>query len=41
MLGRFLAELCDFDNVVTYDMGGTSLDIAVLQDRTIATTTRW
>jgi N-methylhydantoinase A len=38
LLGRFLAEACDFDNVVTYDMGGTSLDIAVLQDRTIATT---
>jgi N-methylhydantoinase A len=39
LLGRFLAELCDFDNVVTYDMGGTSLDIGVLQNRTIATTT--
>ncbi len=39
LCGRFLAELCDFDNVVTYDMGGTSLDIAVLQNRTIATTT--
>lgn len=39
LCGRFLAELCDFDNVVTYDMGGTSLDIAVLQGRTIATTT--
>ena len=38
LLGRFLAEACDFDNIVTYDMGGTSLDIAVLQDRTIATT---
>ncbi len=38
LLGRFLAELCGFDNVVTYDMGGTSLDIGVLQGRTIATT---
>jgi N-methylhydantoinase A len=38
LCGRFLAELCDFDNVVTYDMGGTSLDIGVLQNRTIATT---
>ena len=38
LCGRFLAELCDFDNVVTYDMGGTSLDIAVLQNRTISTT---
>jgi len=38
LLGRFLAELCDFDNVVTYDMGGTSLDIGVLAGRTIATT---
>jgi N-methylhydantoinase A len=39
LLGRFLAETCGFDNVVTYDMGGTSLDIGVLQNRTIATTT--
>jgi N-methylhydantoinase A len=38
LLGRFLAETCDFDNVVTYDMGGTSLDIGVLWNRTIATT---
>ena len=38
LCGRFLAELCGFDNVVTYDMGGTSLDIGVLQNRTIATT---
>ena len=38
LLGRFLAETCGFDNVVTYDMGGTSLDIGVLQNRTIATT---
>jgi len=38
LCGRFLAELCDFDNVVTYDMGGTSLDIGVLQNRTITTT---
>jgi N-methylhydantoinase A len=38
LLGRFLAEACNFDNVVTYDMGGTSLDIGVLQNRTIATT---
>ncbi|MCX8023538.1 MAG: hydantoinase/oxoprolinase family protein [Syntrophorhabdaceae bacterium] len=38
LLGKFLAELCDFDHVVTYDMGGTSLDIGVLQNRTIATT---
>ena len=39
LMGRFLAEVCDFDNVVTYDMGGTSVDIGVLKDRTISTTT--
>jgi N-methylhydantoinase A len=38
LFGKFLAELCSFDNVVTFDMGGTSLDIAVLQNRTISTT---
>ena len=39
LMGRFLAEQCDFDNVLTFDMGGTSVDIGVLKDRTIATTT--
>jgi N-methylhydantoinase A len=39
LMGRFLAEQCGFDNVLTFDMGGTSTDIGVLKDRTIATTT--
>ena len=39
LMGRFLAEQCGFENVITYDMGGTSLDIGVLKDRVIATTT--
>ena len=39
LMGRFLAEQCGFKNVITYDMGGTSLDIGVLKDRVIATTT--
>jgi N-methylhydantoinase A len=39
LMGRFLAEQCGFKNVITYDMGGTSLDIGVLKDRVISTTT--
>lgn len=39
LMGRFLAEQCAFDNALTFDMGGTSVDIGVLKDRTIATTT--
>ncbi|OGC92678.1 MAG: hypothetical protein A2W25_16275 [candidate division Zixibacteria bacterium RBG_16_53_22] len=39
LMGRFLAEQCGFNNVLTFDMGGTSVDIGVLKDRTIATTT--
>ncbi len=39
LMGRFLAELCGFINIITYDMGGTSLDIGVLKDRIITTTT--
>jgi len=39
LMGRFLAELCGFENIITYDMGGTSLDIGVLKDRVITTTT--
>ncbi|OGP67468.1 MAG: hypothetical protein A2169_12245 [Deltaproteobacteria bacterium RBG_13_47_9] len=39
LMGRFLAQLCGFENVITYDMGGTSLDIGVLQGQVIATTT--
>jgi N-methylhydantoinase A len=33
-----LAEQCDFDNVLTFDMGGTSVDIGVLHGQVIATT---
>lgn len=39
LMGRFLAEIGGFKNIVTFDMGGTSLDIGVLKDRTITTTT--
>jgi len=39
LMGRFLAEICGFKNIITYDMGGTSLDIGVLKDRVITTTT--
>lgn len=39
LMGRFLAEQSQFDNVLTFDMGGTSTDISVLENRTIATTT--
>jgi N-methylhydantoinase A len=38
LMGRFLAELRGFENIITYDMGGTSLDIGVLKDRVITTT---
>ncbi len=38
LMGRFLAKAGGFQDVVTYDMGGTSVDIGVLKDRTIATT---
>lgn len=37
LMGRFLAEASGFQDVVTYDMGGTSVDIGVLKDRSIAT----
>ena len=37
-MGRFLAETCNFQNVLTYDMGGTSVDIGVIPERKIATT---
>ncbi|MBW1802595.1 MAG: hydantoinase/oxoprolinase family protein [Deltaproteobacteria bacterium] len=39
LMGRFLAETCGFKNVLTYDMGGTSVDIGVIPDKMIATTT--
>lgn len=39
LLGRFLAELAGFENVIAYDMGGTSCDISMLPGRMITTTT--
>ncbi|MBW1803951.1 MAG: hydantoinase/oxoprolinase family protein [Deltaproteobacteria bacterium] len=39
LMGRFLAETVGFNDVITYDMGGTSVDMGVLKDRTISTTT--
>jgi len=38
LLGRFLAGLADFENVIVYDMGGTTCDISMLQQRIITTT---
>lgn len=38
LLGRFLAELSGIDNVIVYDMGGTTCDISMLPGREIATT---
>lgn len=39
LMGRFLAEACGFENVITCDIGGTSVDIGILKDRMITTTT--
>lgn len=39
LLGRFLAELADFENVIVCDMGGTSFDVGMLPGRMITTTT--
>lgn len=39
LMGRFLGERASLDDVVTCDIGGTSVDIGVLKDRTIQTTT--
>ncbi len=39
ILGRSLAEFAGFENVMTYDMGGTSCDISILPGRAITTTT--
>ncbi len=38
LLGRFLAELKDFQNVIVCDMGGTSFDVSLLPGRMILTT---
>ena len=39
LMGRFLAEACGFENAITLDIGGTSVDIGILKGRTITTTT--
>ncbi len=39
LMGRFLAEQSSLENVVSFDMGGTSADISVLPGRVAATTT--
>jgi N-methylhydantoinase A len=38
LMGKFLAEAGNFEDVVICDIGGTSVDIGVLKDRTISTT---
>lgn len=38
LLGRFLAKLCDFNNVIVVDMGGTTFDISMLPNATIGVT---
>ena len=40
LLGKFLAELADFEDVIVLDMGGTSCDLAMLPGLTITTTTQ-
>lgn len=39
LLGKFLAELAGFKDVIVLDVGGTSSDLAMLPGLTIATTT--
>ena len=38
LLGRFLAKLCNFENVIVIDMGGTTFDISVIPGATINVT---
>jgi N-methylhydantoinase A len=38
LLGRFLAKLCNFNNVIVIDMGGTTFDISMLPGATIGVT---
>jgi N-methylhydantoinase A len=38
LLGRFLAKLCHFENVMVVDMGGTTFDISLLPGATIHVT---
>jgi N-methylhydantoinase A len=40
LLGKFLAELAGFENVIILDVGGTSSDLALLPDLAIAMTTQ-
>jgi N-methylhydantoinase A len=37
-LGRFLAKLCNFENVIVADMGGTTFDMSMLPGATIHVT---
>lgn len=38
LLGQFLGELANFENVIVLDMGGTSCDLSMLPGRMISTT---
>ena len=38
LLGQFLGELADFENVIVLDVGGTSSDLSMLPGRMISTT---
>jgi len=38
LLGRFLAKLCNFENVIVADMGGTTFDMSMLPGATIHVT---
>lgn len=40
LLGKFLGELKNFENVIVLDMGGTSSDLSLLPKRLITTTTQ-
>ena len=40
LLGQFLAGLAGFENVIVFDMGGTSSDLSMLPGRMITTTTQ-
>lgn len=39
LMGRYLARTANFKNVAICDIGGTSVDIGILRDQTISTTT--
>lgn len=40
LLGQFLGDLANFENVIVLDMGGTSSDLSILPKRMITTTTQ-